>query len=97
METASTSHVPAPGLRTSVTWLLQGLEKPQHWGTGLTGPSQSISNVGIHGCRSPTAAEITKPYGKQSCSHLIIGSKDYPTELGNTSALLTLTVGDLLL
>lgn len=86
-----------PGLRTSVTWLLQGLEKPQHWGTGLAGPSQRICNVGIHGCRSPTAAEIAKPRGKRSCSHLIIGSRDYPTELGEASALLTLTVGDLLL
>lgn len=78
METAPTSHLPAPGLRTSVTWLLQGLGKPQHWGI----------------C---SAAEIAKPHGKQSCSHLIIGSRDYPTEPGKASALLTLTVGDLLL
>lgn len=97
METAPTSHLPAPGLRTSVTWLLQGLGKPQHWGICLAAPFQKICNVGIHGCRSPTAAEIAKPHGKQSCSHLIIGSRDYPTEPGKASALLTLTVGDLLL
>lgn len=97
MQTAPTSHLPAPGLRTSVTWLLQGLEMPQHSGTGLAGPSQRICNAGIQGCRSPTAAETAKPHDKRSCSHLIIGSRDYPTELGKARALLMLTVGDLLL
>lgn len=42
MDTAPTTHLPAPGLRTSVTWLLQGLEMPQHWGRGLAGPFQNI-------------------------------------------------------
>lgn len=97
MKTTPTSHLPAPGLRKNVTWWLQGLEMPQHGGTGLAGPSQRMCNVGIHGCRSPAAAETAKPHNKSSCCHVITGPRDYPTELGEASAPLMLTVGDLLL
>lgn len=44
-----------------------------------------------------TAAGTAKAHSKRSCSHLTIGYRDYPTELGEASTLLTLTVGDLLL